>query len=40
MNKEHRRFFDNLYDALTYPYDDNQKHNDGCAHCLPAYHTK
>lgn len=40
MDKEHQRFFDNLYDALSYPYDDNKKHNDGCAHCLPEYHTK
>lgn len=40
MNKEHQRWFDYLSDALSYPYDDGKKHNDGCKHCLPEWHTK
>ena len=40
MDEKNKRFFDNLSEALSYPYDDGKKHNDGCAHCLPEYHTK
>ncbi|CAM2079818.1 MAG: hypothetical protein NSGCLCUN01_04046 [uncultured Clostridium sp.] len=40
MREEHKRFFDTLTEALAYPYYDGSKHNDGCAHCLPQYHTK
>lgn len=40
MKEEHREWFDSLSDALAYPYYDEKQHNDGCAHCLPQYHTK
>lgn len=40
MDKKNQLFFDNLTDALSYPHNDGKKLNDGCAHCLPAYHTK
>lgn len=40
ISEEHKRWFDNLSDALAYPYNDGVKHNDGCAHCLPNYHTR
>lgn len=39
ISEEHKRWFDTLSEALAYPYDDGKKHNDGCAHCLPNYHT-
>lgn len=40
ISEEHRRWFDSLDEALSYPYNDGIKHNDGCAHCLPQYHTR
>lgn len=40
MKEEHKRWFDLLSDALSYPYGDGRQHNDGCAHCLPKYHTR
>lgn len=40
MSEEHKRFFDSLSDALAYPYNDDKCHNDGCAYCLPQYHTR
>lgn len=40
MKDEHKQFFDTLAEALSYPENDGKKHNDGCAYCLPEYHTR
>lgn len=40
IKEEHKRWFDFLSDALSYPYSDSRQHNDGCAHCLPQCHTR
>lgn len=40
IKEEHKKWFDYLSEALSYPHNDNQIHNDGCAHCLPQYHTR
>lgn len=40
IDDSHKLFFDDLGNALSYPYNDGLKHNDGCAHCLPKYHTE
>ncbi|MFR0781386.1 MAG: hypothetical protein ACLSH8_17540 [Zhenhengia sp.] len=36
---EHVKMFDNLNDALCFPY-STIRENDGCYWCLPNHHTK